>query len=264
VGEARMVTRASSDGNVSLKTHAFALAVMAILSPAMNVATGGPVVPSKEVVAPSPLSPSSYFRANELDLGAFATYGTSFGSQSNFRGIGDHARRGGAEGSYFPLFWAGLRVQGAVINLIPGDNAAGIVRGDFLARDPLDILWHEIRILACRTSRLKSTFNGQKVLAKFHEMEVTCRFVRNCTLRKVGGRCKAGLEWSQLPILQAVVATPMVVAGQVDVLPFQLEAFAGLYPPTATEVRPQPTVMAHLSVMPAKATPDQCQWCQRW
>jgi hypothetical protein len=34
----------------------------------MNVATGGPVVPSKEIVAPSP---SSYFRANELDLGAF-------------------------------------------------------------------------------------------------------------------------------------------------------------------------------------------------
>jgi hypothetical protein len=46
---------------------------MAILSPAMNVVAGGPVVPSKEVVAPSPLPPSSYFRANELDLGAFAT-----------------------------------------------------------------------------------------------------------------------------------------------------------------------------------------------
>jgi len=44
-------------------------------------------------------------------------------------------------------------------------------------------------------------------------------------------RCKAGPEWSQLPISQAVVATPMVVAGQVDVFPFQLEAFAGLYPP---------------------------------
>jgi len=78
--------------------RALALAVIAILSPAMNVVAGGPVVPSKEVVAPSPPPPSSYFRANELDLGAFATYGTSFGSQSNFRGIGDHSmgwRRGG-------------------------------------------------------------------------------------------------------------------------------------------------------------------------
>jgi hypothetical protein len=126
--------------------RAFTLAVMAILSPAMNVANGGPVVPSKEIVAPSPLPPSSYFRANELDLGAFATYGTSFGSQSNFRGIGDHARGGGAEGSYFPLFWAGLRVQGAVINLIPGDNAAGIVQGDFLARYPLDLLWPNVHL----------------------------------------------------------------------------------------------------------------------
>jgi hypothetical protein len=44
--------------------------------------------------------------------------------------------------------------------------------------------------------------------------------------------CKGGPECSQLPISQAVVATPMVVAGQVDVLPFQLEAFAEQYPPT--------------------------------
>jgi hypothetical protein len=155
-----MVTRASSDGNVSLKTHAFALAVMAILSPAMNVATGGPVVPSKEVVAPSPLPPSSYFRANELDLGAFATYGTSFGSQSNFRGIGDHAWGGGAEGSYFPLFWAGLRVQGAVINLIPGDNAAGIVRGDFLARYPLDLLWPNVHLAPYGIAGVGGLFSG--------------------------------------------------------------------------------------------------------
>src|SRR5438309_10961370 len=95
---------------------------------------------SKEVVTPPPPPPSSYFRANELDLGAFATYRTNTDNQSNFRGIGDHAWGGGAEVSYFPLFWAGLRVQGAVINLIPGDNTAGIFRGDFLARYPLDLI----------------------------------------------------------------------------------------------------------------------------
>jgi hypothetical protein len=39
--------------------------------------------------------------------------------------------------------------------------------------------------------------------------------------RKVSGRCKGVPEWSQLPISQAAVATPMVVAGQVDVFPFQ-------------------------------------------
>jgi hypothetical protein len=123
---------------------AFALAVMAIFSPVMNVVAGGPVVPSKEVVTPPPPPPSSYFRANELDLGAFATYGTNSDDQSNFRGIGDHAWGGGAEVGYFPLFWAGLRVQGAVINLIPDDNTAGILRGDFLARYPLDLVWPNV------------------------------------------------------------------------------------------------------------------------
>jgi hypothetical protein len=140
--------------------RAFALAVVAILSPAMNVAAGGPVVPSKEVVAPSPLPPSSYFRANELDLGAFATYGTNTGSQSNFSGIGDHAWGGGAEVSYFPLFWTGLRVQGAVINLIPGDNTAGIVRGDFLARYPLDLVWTNVHLAPYGIAGVGGLFSG--------------------------------------------------------------------------------------------------------
>jgi hypothetical protein len=39
--------------------------------------------------------------------------------------------------------------------------------------------------------------------------------------RKGRGRCEGVPEWSQLPISQAAVATPMVVAGQVDVFPFQ-------------------------------------------
>ena len=81
--------------------RALALAVMAILSPAMNLVAGRPVVPSKEVVAPPP-RPSSYFRANELDLGIFATYGTSFGSQSNSRGIGSHTWGGGANVAISP------------------------------------------------------------------------------------------------------------------------------------------------------------------
>ena len=53
------------------------------------------------------------------------------------------------------------------------------------------------------------------------DIGVTYRFVKNCTLRKGRGRCKGVPEWSQLPISQAAVATPMVVAGQVDVFPFQ-------------------------------------------
>ena len=174
----------------TLKTHAFALAVMAILSPAMNVATGGPVVPSKEVVAPSPLSPSSYFRANELDLGAFATYGTRSDDQSNFRGIGNHAWGGGAEVSYFPLIWAGLRVQGAVINLIPGDNTAGIVRGDFLARYPLDLVWPNVHAAPYGIAGVGGLFSGYNGIRS----NGTLRF-NNSVLGDFGG----GLEYRFTP-----------------------------------------------------------------
>ncbi len=59
------------------------------------------------------------------------------------------------------------------------------------------------------------------VFQRNDEIRVTCRFVKNCTLRKGRGRCKGVPEWSQLPISQAAVATPMVVARQVDVFPFQ-------------------------------------------
>src|ERR1700747_286120 len=203
--------------------NAFALAVMAILSPVMNVVAGGPVVASKEVVAPTPPPPSSYFRANELDLGAFATYGTRSDDQSNFRGIGNHAWGGGAEVSYFPLIWAGLRVQGAVINLIPGHKTAGMHRGDFLARYPLDLVWPNVHAAPYGIAGVGGLFSGYNGIRS------------NGTLRfsnRVLGDFGAGFEYRFTSrIGQAVVATAMVVAGQVDVLPFQLEAFAGLHPP---------------------------------
>ncbi len=50
---------------------------------------------------------------------------------------------------------------------------------------------------------------------------VTGQFVRNCTLRRGRGLCKGDPEWSRFPISQAAIAAPVVVAGQVDVFPFQ-------------------------------------------
>ncbi len=170
--------------------NALALAVMAILSPAMNVVAGEPVVASKEVVAPTPPPPSSYFRANELDLGAFATYGTRSDDQSNFRGIGNHAWGGGAEVSYFPLIWAGLRVQGAVINLIPGDKTAGIVRGDFLARYPLDLVWPNVHAAPYGIAGVGGLFSGYNGIRS----NGTLRF-NNSVLGDFGG----GLEYRFTP-----------------------------------------------------------------
>jgi outer membrane protein with beta-barrel domain len=167
----------------------FALAVAAIFSSAINVIAGGPIVPSKEVVTPPP-PPSSYFRANELDLGAFATYGTNTHDQSNFSGIGDHAWGGGAEVSYFPLIWAGLRVQGSVINLIPGDNTAGIVRGDFLARYPLDLVWPNVHLAPYGIAGVGGLFSGYNGLRS----NGTLRF-SNRVLGDFGG----GLEYRFTP-----------------------------------------------------------------
>jgi hypothetical protein len=33
-----------------------------------------------------------------------------------------------------------------VINLLPGDNTAGIIRGSFLARYPLDLVWTNVHL----------------------------------------------------------------------------------------------------------------------
>ena len=85
----------------------------------------GPTLPSsKEVLAP-PSPPSSFFRANELDLGAFATYGKGLSDDSS-RGIGEHGWGGGGELSYFPLLYVSFRFQGAAISVRRADETAGI------------------------------------------------------------------------------------------------------------------------------------------
>src|ERR1700719_1436527 len=102
------------------------LAVMAIASQAVT-AFAGPEAPSKAVVAPPPPPPVSFFRGNEFDIGAFATYvtgtngggtrqtvfddGTTFTLSSNGSPDG---WGGGMDFTYwFPWKYAGVRVQGA-------------------------------------------------------------------------------------------------------------------------------------------------------
>ncbi|MBV9275350.1 MAG: hypothetical protein JO333_15745 [Verrucomicrobia bacterium] len=115
-------------------------AVVAILSQGITTFAGPTEVSGKKEVVPPP-APTSFFRAQELDLGAFATYATRFGPQSDNFGIGNHAWGGGVDVAYFPLLYAGFRVQGGLINIIPGSRTAGIIKGDFLIRYPLDLKW---------------------------------------------------------------------------------------------------------------------------
>ena len=96
-----------------------ALAVVAIASQVVSASAGEAVASSKEVVAPSPPPPLSYFRSNEFSLGLFASYGWTY--NNNRAGIGDHAWGGGIDGQYFPLQYLGVALEGDFFNEIPGD-----------------------------------------------------------------------------------------------------------------------------------------------
>ncbi len=88
-----------------------ALAVMVAFQSAAAFA-GEPVTSSKEVVPPPPPpAPTSYFRANEWSLGAFATYNATW--DKNRRVTGSHAWGGGVSVSYFPWLYAGFRLREA-------------------------------------------------------------------------------------------------------------------------------------------------------
>jgi hypothetical protein len=58
------------------------LTVVAIASQAVAIFAGEPIA-SKQVVAPPPPPPPEFFRPNEFDIGAFATYATGVGSREN-------------------------------------------------------------------------------------------------------------------------------------------------------------------------------------
>src|ERR1700748_1275404 len=156
-----------------------ALAVVAFASQAVTCFAGGPEISSKQVITP-PAPPESYFRGNEFDIGAFATYvtGTNGGgrrettfndgttwtlsSSGSPNGWG-----GGMDFTYFlPWKYLGFRFQGAGVDIssstltgsITGPNnsfhfsrsnsfsgaAAGIITGDIILRLPLDDFWANI------------------------------------------------------------------------------------------------------------------------
>ena len=90
------------------------------------------MVSSKQVVAPPPPAPVSYFRGNEFDIGAFATYvtGTNGGGTVTRRTFVDdetvtlsssgspHGWGGGMDFTYFlPWKYAGFRFQGSGLDL---------------------------------------------------------------------------------------------------------------------------------------------------
>src|SRR5580698_8537097 len=153
-----------------------ALAIATIVSQAVATFAGEPVVSSKQVIAPPPLPPASFFRPNEFDIGVFATYvtGTNGGGSRTTRTFDDetltfsssgspHGWGGGMDFTYFlPWKFAGFRFQGAGLDLSTGNltvtssngssrsgsgsAAAGVITGDFILRLPLDDFWPSVHL----------------------------------------------------------------------------------------------------------------------
>jgi hypothetical protein len=112
-----------------------ALAAAVTISQAMVTFAGETELSGKNV--PS-VPPTSFYRANEWDLGIFGTYDTSF--NNNRRAIGDHDWGGGLGLTYFPWLYAGFGIDGDFGNAIPSDDLSHQVDGQLVLRYPLD-LW---------------------------------------------------------------------------------------------------------------------------
>ena len=112
-------------------------AVVALLAPTAISLAGPTETSSKEVLPPAAPPPTSFFRANELDIGAFATYVKGVGDISTL-GVGEHGWGGGLDVAYFPWLYGGFRFQGSAINITHADQTAGIVTYDAVLRYPLD------------------------------------------------------------------------------------------------------------------------------
>ena len=157
-----------------------ALALVVLAAQAGVCLAGGPVVSSKEIVAP-PAPPESYFLGNEFVIGAFGTYVSStHGSTSNTtrfadgdtvtlstNGNGD-GWGGGMDFTYFlPWKYLGFRFQGAGVSVSSADvtgtftnstgtvfrtrtsfgsGSAGIISGDIVLRLPLDDFWPGVHL----------------------------------------------------------------------------------------------------------------------
>jgi hypothetical protein len=140
------------------------LAVTVALSQAIPAFAGpeekAPVVP------PPPPPPESFFRPNEFDIGAFATFAQGVGSN----GPHLHGWGGGMDFTYwFPWKYAGVRFQGsgasvsggggprsrtltfpdgetATVSGGGGSVAAGVIHSDFTLRLPLDDYWPNVHL----------------------------------------------------------------------------------------------------------------------
>jgi len=211
-----------------------ALAIVALGSQAVG-SFGGPP-PSKEVISPAPPPPVSYFRPNEFDIGAFATYvsgtgenqtgtrvrdgfTTTVSGETSFTGWG-----GGMDFSYFfPWKYAGVRFQGAGVSVSTGDftvtttnsvtgvtasrtgsvsTAAGIITATIILRLPLDDFWSNVHLAPYGIGGFGCLFGGgggQTINTQFPELNSRFNSIERSVQSRPLGTIGGGLEYRFTP-----------------------------------------------------------------
>jgi hypothetical protein len=175
-----------------------ALAVVAFASQIVSASAGEAVASSKEVVAPPPPLPTSYFRSNEFSLGVFGSYGVGF--YDNHRAIGEHAWGGGVDAQYFPLQpYAGFAVEGDFFNEIPGDFFGATVTGNVILRYPLDIKFPSLHLAPYVFGGVGGIFNSSNPLTRTVTIGGTIHSHRRGSDNEVLGDVGGGLEYRFTP-----------------------------------------------------------------
>jgi opacity protein-like surface antigen len=174
-----------------------ALTIVAIASHALSASAGEPVSSSKEVAAPAPPPPESYFRANEFSIGLFAAY--DWTQNYNERAIGNHAWGGGIDGQYFLLRYLGFSVDGNFFNEVPGDFFGSTVTGNLILRYPLDDRFPGFHLAPYVFGGVGGVFNSNNFLTRVATFGHAEELNRRNTNDEVLGDAGAGLEYRFTP-----------------------------------------------------------------
>jgi hypothetical protein len=211
-----------------------ALAVAAVASQAVATFAGEPVVSSKAIVQPPP--PPEYFRPNEWDIGAFATYATGTGGNPTGTRVRDGFTTtlsgditlsgwgGGMDFTYFfPWKYAGIRFQGAGVSLSTGtftvtetvngvrtasrsgsvSGAAGIITSDVILRLPLDDFWSGVHLAPYGFVGFGALFGGggggQTINTQFPDLNARFNSISRGVQSRVLGNVGGGFEYRFTP-----------------------------------------------------------------
>jgi opacity protein-like surface antigen len=174
-----------------------ALTIVLIASLALPVSAGEAISSSKEVAAPAPPPPESYFRANEFSIGLFSAY--DWTRNDDVRAIGNHAWGGGIDGQYFLSRYLGFSIDGNFFNESPGDFFGSTVTGNVILRYPLDVRFPGFHLAPYIFGGVGGVFNSNNFLTRAATLGHAQTLNRRNADDEVLGDGGAGLEYRFTP-----------------------------------------------------------------